>query len=494
MKIMKFECRLLTDVILNQKAATEGGNNTLDFIPGNAFLGIAASHYDEYTPAEASEIFHSGRVRFGDAHPACNKGGRTVRTLRVPASYFYPKLKTLSDVCYVHHQYDRSHDTTNDGRPQQLKQSRAGFYAFSGGEGVKMSLETSFAIKSAYDRTRRRSMDEKMYGYESLDAGAVFLFEVEAESDELADRIRRSLVGKQRIGRSRTAQYGLVEINEAEYEDVRSSDKTFLCGEHGRCATVYADSRLIFLDRNDEPTLQPAAEDLGIDGGSIIWEKSQVRTFQYAPWNGKRQTRDAERFGIEKGSVFVVHLEKDQHFESRYVGVYRNEGFGRVIYNPAFLDVKEGKNGEAATRITAAAPDSTSLAEKPELAGTPLLDFVSRKGNRQAAMRFIYEKVNAFVEENSRAFNSGGERFASQWGAVRSIAQRNKDYEAIKKELFDKDKGYLYHGVAEEQWKKCRRRDKLENFVYEIHSEGCPHGDLTSEALVNLSSEMAKIK
>lgn len=492
MKTMKFECTLLTDVILNQKAATEGGNNTLDFIPGNAFLGIAASRYDEYTSAEASEIFHSGRVRFGDAHPAYSKGGKAVRTLRVPASYFYPKLKTLSEACYVHHQYERSHDTANDGSPQQLKQSRAGFYAFSGGEGVKMSLETSFAIKSAYDRTRRRSMDEKMYGYESLDAGAVFLFEVEAESDELAGRIKESLIGRRRIGRSRTAQYGLVEIKEAEYEDVKSSDKTFLCG-NDKCATVYADSRLIFLDRNDEPTLQPTAEDLGIDGGTIIWEKSQVRTFQYAPWNGKRMTRDAERFGIEKGSVFVVRLEKDLHFESRYVGVYRNEGFGKVIYNPAFLDVKEKSNGEATTKIIVPFADSKEPTETPVLEGTPLLDFVRRKRDRQSAMRFIYEKVNAFVSGNGNAFNSGGERFASQWGAIRGIAQRKKDYNAIWDELFEAN-GYLVHGVAEEQWRKRRRIDLLKEFVKEIHDEGRLYGDLTSEALVNLSSEMAKIK
>ena len=494
MKTLKFECKLLTDVILNQKAATEGGNNTLDFIPGNAFLGIVASHYNEYTPQEASEIFHSGSVRFGDAHPAYAQGGKKVRTLRVPASYFYPKLKTLPDACYVHHQYSRSLDAENGGRPQQLKQSRTGFYAFSGGEGAKVSLKTSFAIKSAYDRKRRRSMDEKMYGYESLDAGAIFLFEVEVNNDELADRIKNSLIGQQRIGRSRTAQYGLVEIKEAEYEEVRSTDNTFRCGEYGKCATVYADSRLIFLDADDELTLQPTAGQLGIEGGKIIWAKSQVRTFQYAPWNGKRMTRDAERFGIEKGSVFVVKLDADCHFESRYVGVYKNEGFGKVIYNPAFLDVQENTNGKAKTRII----EQTNANEKPseglELTGTPLLDFVRRKRDRQKATQFIYEMVNAFVSANRTAFTCGGERFASQWGAIRSIAQRKKSHKAIVEELLGGPDAYLMHGVAEEQWKKRRRRDLLKRFIDDVNEEGSQYGDITCEALVNLSSEMAKLK
>ena len=69
MKI-KFQCTLMTDVILNMKSASEGNNNTHDFIPGNVFLGIVASKkYVSLTSSESSYIFHSGKVRFGDAHP-----------------------------------------------------------------------------------------------------------------------------------------------------------------------------------------------------------------------------------------------------------------------------------------------------------------------------------------------------------------------------------------------------------------------------------------
>ena len=85
MKKLKFKCTLLTDVILNVKSASEGANSTLDFIPGNCFLGIAASKlYDEKTSEEAMTLFHSGKVRFGDAHPAFD--GK--RALRIPASFY----------------------------------------------------------------------------------------------------------------------------------------------------------------------------------------------------------------------------------------------------------------------------------------------------------------------------------------------------------------------------------------------------------------------
>lgn len=48
MTTLKFKCHLDSDVVLNQSAATEGSNSTLDFIPGNVFLGIVARHYDEF--------------------------------------------------------------------------------------------------------------------------------------------------------------------------------------------------------------------------------------------------------------------------------------------------------------------------------------------------------------------------------------------------------------------------------------------------------------
>ena len=87
MSVLQFKCTLLTDVILNQKAATEGPNTTLDFIPGSNFLGIVANKYQTFAEAGmAMEVFHSGNVRFGDAHPS----NSDFRGLKVPASMFYP--------------------------------------------------------------------------------------------------------------------------------------------------------------------------------------------------------------------------------------------------------------------------------------------------------------------------------------------------------------------------------------------------------------------
>lgn len=498
MKTLKFKCKLLSDVILNQKAASEGANNTLDFIPGSNFLGIVAARYDNFDD-DAMEVFHSGKVRFGDAHPVC-KGHKDMRTLRVPASMYYPKLKKASEACYIHHEYDRDKDKWGDGgNPQQLKQCRQGFYAFENGAGFKAETSTNFALKSAYDRETRRSKDSQMFGYEALDKDAEFYFSVEVDSDELADKIRKALVGKHNIGRSRTAQYGAVEIENCDFKETQSRPK-----KANGYVTVYADGRLIFIDDNGEPTFRPTAKDLGLDSGEIDWERSQVRTFQYAPWNGKRKTRDADRCGIEKGSVFVVKDCKDQNFESKYVGVYRNEGFGRVIYNPEFLDTADNaSNGQAKFKLKegegkAKETKKPTLIPADKINNSPLLNYINRAISAKKADEYIREKVNKFVDDNAGRFS--GECFASQWGTIRTIAMQYKKSKEIKDKLFaqcdDKKKcGYLTHGVAKEQWDKRDRRTLLQKFVEDVEKEAYKknYGDITAKALINLASEMAKI-
>lgn len=510
MKTLKMSCELLTDIVLNASSATEGDHTTLDFIPGNNFLGIVAKHYDEFSPKEQMTIFHSGKVRFGDAHPlAFDKRGEViaVRTLHMPAALFYPKMQDVSDRCYLGHLYDRKVDKEKNGQPMQLKQCRRGYYAFTDQEGRPAKVEKGFTLKSAYDRCNRTSKEGQMFGYESLKAGQKFFFEVEVDDDALASKIEELLTGEQYIGRSRSAEYGQVRIAACSFDDVPSS-ATPVHTKEGDLVAVYADSRLIFLNREGQPVYQPTAEQLGLDG-EIVWEMSQVRTFQYAPWNFKRGTRDADRCGIEKGSVIFVKTSCTPS-GSAYVGSFRNEGFGRIVYNPDFLRErgKTGDNGEALWKIL---PLETSQERRPadplRLQGTPLLDFIRRRREQDEAESVILREVNDFVDKNKSLFS--GAAFASQWGTIRSIAMAHPDVKELLDELFDKKidtkhapspsdpraedrpepAAYLAHGVAEEKWKKRDRREKLRGFI-----EGLKVADAYKQgAVINLASEMAKI-
>jgi len=467
MKTLQFKCTLLSDVILNVKAATEGNNNTLDFIPGNNFLGIVAKEYDKFSEQKQIEIFHSGKVRFGDAHPV-EKKHESIRSLHIPASMYYQKLEPISNVCYIHH----FHDYKKDAKTVQLKQCRSGYYAFipeeDGTKGIAFpaSASKTFAIKSAYDREMRRSEDEKMYGYQSLRQNQSFLFEVECDNDDLAEEISKCLIGEKHIGRSRTAQYGLVKIEKAEFENIKGSKAPFNIGSKQYIA-VYAEGRLIFLDDEGIPTFQPTPEALGIKDkeAKIDWQKSQIRTFQYAPWNYQRQCRDTDRCGIEKGSVFIVETKDPVESDTAIVGAYLNEGFGKVIYNPAFLNAIEGKNGFVTYKV----PQREKGAETERIEPvnpSSLLKYLMAKCQQEKDDEEIMDKVNTFVKDNVKKLTR--KTSASQWGQIRSIAMSNtKEADIMEKlfgvtnEGFDKEKGYLTHGVASDDWKDCGGLTKL---------------------------------
>lgn len=479
MKKLQFRCTLKSDIIINQKSASEGANSTLDFIPGSNFLGIAASElYRKYGSCEATlNMFHSGKVRFGDAHPALGN----IRTFKVPAAIFYPKLQSVDEKAYVMYQTDGMDPNI---KKEQLKQCRSGFYAFETKEkkAVEVKTQTGFAIKSAHDKNRRTSKDKQMYGYQSLAKGLEMLFEVEVDCEEYVEDIEMALKGTRRVGRSRSAQYGLVEIEPLSFDTIKSPESA-----EGRIE-VYADSRLIFIDEETGmPTFCIKPKDLGIDGGEIQWDKSQIRTFQYSPWNYTRQCYDTDRCGIEKGSVIVV--EGGKWTGKTTVGKYLNEGFGRIIVNPEFLQADD--KGIATYKFISSKSDSNNAERKTIDADTPLLRYLLKKNEEESTIANIYREVNTALSGGFEKMFKG-KVFASQWGTIRSMASQPSS-KPIEDRLFGSkdisaDRAYLTHGVAGDKWKERNRIGELKKFLSKFGDE-----KVKRMALINLASEMAKL-
>ena len=467
---LQFTCTLLSDVILNQNSGTKAKQSTLDFIPGNTFLGIAAaSLYPNLSPDDSLKLFHSGKVRFGDAHPLYDGS----RALRIPAILYYKKGSELNDGTFLLYKWEPVPDV-------QPKQCRSGFYTFCGEKAYEVKTNKSVAIKSAYDREMRRSKDEDMYSYESLRKGIVFAFEVDFDEDVrgLMDKVRQALTGRKHVGHSKTAQYGLVNIENTGWSEIKSSS-VFNLEE----ALVYADGRLIFLDSSGMPIFRPSAQDLGFSkGAEVDWESSQIRTFQYAPWNSKRQNPDTDRCGIEKGSVLVVKLNGTQSpTVSKYVGNYKAEGFGKIIYNPPFL--KSDKNGYSPLMFEAAKQKGRPVTEEgPSSMNTRLLQYAklrSMAGGHNAA----YKVANIYISSHADDFRGAEERFASQWGYIRALADNSRNLDDFRDSLDN----YLSHGVASEKW--IYKKLELLNFIDKTVKF---NSDIWREIMVNLASEMAK--
>ena len=74
-------------------------------------------------------------------------------------------------------------------------------------------LGLTYRMKTAIDRTARRSAEGKLFGYEALPAGSIFRCRVQGDRQEDLERVNRWIGGQRlRLGRSRSAEYGAVEV------------------------------------------------------------------------------------------------------------------------------------------------------------------------------------------------------------------------------------------------------------------------------------------
>jgi len=395
MKKILFNVAFLSDIVLQATSNTEGNVEQLDFIPGSNFLGMVAKEYDEFE--DSFNLFHSGAVRFGDATMVHNRE----LSYKMPLSFFHEKLEPKK--LYNHHLIDDFKEF------KQLKQKRKGYITPS---LTEVTIKPNYSQKSAYDKESRRSKDSSMYGYYALPSGTQWQFTLSYDenliSNEDIAKVESLLIGKKRLGKSKSAQYGLVEISKAtdrakEVESTESQEGLTL---------LYAKSRLALMDEEGQPTydLQYLLKDL--ESSQIVWEKSQLRTSTFSPFNGAMKTKSYERVVINSGSVIVLkNLTSSQKEQlQRGVGQYLSEGFGELLLNPSFLTIKEpielnkiSKGNKKRTKV-----EPTTRTAK----------FLSERAKAKEQTLNLADSVTTFINDNRKLYENISK---SQWGTIRSI-------------------------------------------------------------------------
>jgi hypothetical protein len=475
MKKYQYSCRLLSEVIIASSSATEGFNLSLDYIPGAKFLGIVAGRlYSEAhtNPLKILDLFHNGKVRFGDASPYFDEEP----SLRIPYSWFQEKGSQINDEIYLHHK-----ESTTD---KQLKQLRIGY--FSPSSHKRLKIPQDFNLKSAYDSKTRKAKDEQMFGYFSLPKDSSWTFVIEDDSKQYADEIKGIICGRHRVGRSRSAEYGLVEIT-FDREITENEALIFPAGE----MLIYAQSNLCFYDEYGKTTLQPTVEQLKLPVGSTInWSKSQIRSRVYQTWNRKRFNRDADRQIIERGSVFYVETPSSVSSEGFSVGLgsHQAEGLGKVIVNPSFLQSSNATLGFRLQKLDI--KDAWTRKNEGTIVQSTqddeiLLQYLNDKAKNTLMVFGLDKKVNCFIQKFTDVYNGVS---ASQWGMIRDYATWAENLETFEGLLFDPECGALYRGQSEAIWRKNNRRDELKNYLNQFE------GQDKMRFTIKLCAEMAKLK
>ena len=447
---LNFICEFKSDIVLHSSSNTEGKVDRFNYIAGSNFLGMVARAYSSFGK-DAFELFHSGVVRFGDGHIVLN--GQ--KTFHAPFSWFAPKGYSLGEAIEKDKLYNNHFLTPKEyekfiSDEEQLKQQRGSFLT-NGGKVAK--IDSVYRQKSAYDKKSRRSKESAMFGYYALKKGTKWAFEVELYNPKYRDKIIELLESSNRLGKSRSAEYGRVKITFVDEKEERLPQIfTPIKIKEKYYIFLYAYSRLALTDRYGVNSYQPTLESLGLEGKKIDWSKSQIRTSRYTPFVSVRHNRDLERLTIDKGSVIAVEVEKDfdvatysQKVE-KGLGLYLSEGHGKVIVNPNFLIEKEPKFEE------------TKRLETKEVSKNygEINSWLQNQQDEKTRAYKILKAVKKFIKDNAKDIKNK----KSQWGQIRSRCSMAQNSEEIYKALFDETevnghkKGFLLHGRAKEKWSR----------------------------------------
>lgn len=479
---LKFQCDFITDIVLNAHTATEGTSKSLDYIPGSVFLGILAKHiYKEQTQQDSYNIFHSNKVLFGDAHIAHN--GK--RTLKIPCSIFNKKGDSIEDELYIQSEIHKDINEQMISEGIQLKQVRKGF--FEPESKYKIEINKHYSQKSAHDRETRSSKEGKMFGYESLEKGSSWIFYIDCEDETYIDTITAKMQGEQTIGRSRSAQYGLVKISYLGKTET-TPNITLTSGEH----ILYAESDIMFLNKYGQATFSPTELFKEVNSQAIVWDKSQIRTREYAPWNAKRQARDADRIVIEKGSVIYFNLEKDTTISGieKGIGYYCNEGLGKIIIDPEFLLDCDKSTGKLNYKLYKHTQTTTNNYFTKEISDSDenIISWLEQRKVKEDIQNNIRSCVLTFVDNNKSKYKGIS---SSQWGGVRNIAFNAIDKKDLSNKLFEDADAYLTHGEKSSLWEKNNRLNILKNEFIKDKGVGSNIDDqYFTEYIEKLASQM----
>lgn len=441
-----YTCEFKSDIILKASTNTEGDSPNLDFIPGNAFLGMVARNYDKFK--DPFYVFHSGEVKFGDGDILIESlvDGKIALKSGYKIPLCFCNLKVGEGYYNRLFLSDEKEQNLIDSQ-KQLKQLRDGYI---NEDYFSHSFNYNYSQKSAHDEKNRRSKDEAMFGYTSFDKGLKFLFSIECSDDETLDQIEKFLLGEQLLGKSKTAQYGRVLIEASNLNDKIDSFKP-----DDNLTYLYAKSRIALFDEFGNPILLRNASDLGLKSGQIDFRNSHIKVGNYIPYNAKKISCEMMRYFIKKGSVITIrNLDKDEKIP-KYIGSFQNEGFGAILVNPKFLNVDSSnenfdiaKNNEKLVKFKKAQIKNT---KEPQ---TNLIKFLSKKEREDTQFLELVDKVEAFKNKVKTPTNS-------QWSAINNFAISSKNDDEMIKNI----EKFISSGVSKKDWDGCRK-----DFIEKIKS------------------------
>ena len=452
-----FIVTLNEDTVISQSSATMGGHASKDYLSGSVLLGaVANTLYKNFQSQQAWQLFHSGKMRFGNALPVSDNG---YPTFPVPRSWFCDKedamegLKRKNAINY----------TAEDFLPdQRVQQYRGQYFTFqSNTDNELLAPNASYRMKTAIGHDTGVAAESELFGYTCLLAGQSFYFSLECDDDMVAhlDEIADTLTNQPvYLGKSRSAEYGSVSIREIETPPPLEQPQ-----EDASTITLWLLSDVLLYDEYGIPTLQPKGENIHphLKG----WELDYAHSFTYsrriALYNATYQRRELEREVIGMGSVLhyapsddvsnaSLSVETLIEIQNHGIGSYRQAGLGKIWVNPDLLKAGEYRFSTQAKQITE--PNKFHSKEPDNL----LMRHLKARWDSQSSYQQLDKQAEKWADELKLLYHSARSLLPhiqqgcvgpspTQWGRVmetaKSLMESGQDgtFNKLFRQLFDSD-------------------------------------------------------
>jgi len=339
MQIIPFRLEILSPIILTTLSGDENTVATDKYISGTSLLGALASSYiqeknlqaNAHTDIDFYDWFLSGKINFQNIYPK-GKDENTDKYLYQPTPLFL--------------QHDKK-DEVNYDNVFTNGSLEKNYKSFEGLSIIKKDeREIHFAsLKTKYNFHHERnyktgiSKEGKIFTYESLEKGYVFLGNFVGEEKDLSSFL--SWLKSERIlyiGRSKNSQYGKVKIS--INNETPSQDNAIEIEENFILSFT---SDLILQNENGFPTTDIAKLMHYFNGCELVesesFSPSIVKTKPINGFHGAWKLRKNTDISIQAGSSFYLKisdlsqkeeiLKKILSLQKSGIGARTQEGFGR---------------------------------------------------------------------------------------------------------------------------------------------------------------------
>lgn len=416
MHSVQIQLKALEPLILTN-GLTEGmAHTTFEYIPGNMLLGAMAGQWlrknKDIIPADSPvfrDLFLTGSVRWSNAYP------EVAREKSVPLPLSFRKFKNTKGIstvglnqkeialnllqlpegeergevlwaAYQNGYPELASSGEHQKTPPKVQKISAPFIHPK--TLNKPDTQLIWNMHVALEEGKRTAAESQLFGYEAVAKGTVFIADIccHTESDVSLVKELIESAGRFRVGHSRSAGYGLVEVLLLSVPNITSSKQQLDTKIQIMLGAEYISSC------SWQTPIQNLQEQLAKALGCtvIIDEKNSYCAYtSVSGFSGVWRLPKTTRTALQKGSVFAVELSEEgiQAPSVLTLGGGRAEGFGEIFINPGLLN-------ERVLKSNSFEEECIPPNKRNAIALSPTLKVMRKR----AAQRCIDKAASRFIE------------------------------------------------------------------------------------------------